>query len=134
MDREDRHALCSTRFMILLTLLAVLVLVLPAVLFPHFSLKQRSSNTFRVGTPVVYEHDEVTNCPLSGASDVRPAEHGEYYYCSILDYLRVVDVLGDGRIIALAQNQQRLCFDPKDSGLRKARLSERLFHPLRFPR
>jgi len=88
---------------------------------------------FRVGTPVVYRQDEVSTCPTSNAHDIHPAEHGEYYYYSILHYLRITEVLGDGRVIAMARNHELLCFWPQDSGLRKAHLGERLFHPLRFP-
>ena len=83
--------------------------------------------------PVVYQHDEITNCPRPDAYDLRPSERGEYYYYSIQDYLRVTEVLRDGRIIAITPNHQRICFWPDDSSLRKARLVERVFHPLRFP-
>jgi hypothetical protein len=69
-----------------------------------------------------------------GRTDIRPATCGEYYYCSIIDYLRVTEVLGDGRIIAVAHNHMRFCFWPNDSALRKARLNERLFYRQRFPR
>jgi hypothetical protein len=119
-----------------LLLLAFLVLLpAAAALLSQISLLQRSATgpAFSIGAPVVYLQEEVTNCPASDAHDIRPSERGEYYYYSILNYLRVTEVLGDGRIIAVARNHERLCFWPNDSCLRKARLAERLFHPLRFP-
>jgi hypothetical protein len=122
--------------MTLLLLLAFLILLPAAVaLLPKTSLRQRASTkpAFSIGAPVVYEHDEVATSPTSDAHDIRPAERGEYYYCSIIDYLRVAEVLRDGRIIAVARNHERLCFWPNDPCLRKARLSERLIHHLRFP-
>jgi hypothetical protein len=123
-------------FMTLLPLLAFLVLLpAAAALFSRISLAQRAPTgpAFSVGAPIVYLQEEVTNCPASDADDIRPSERGESYYCSILNYLRVTEVLGDGRIIAVARNHERLCFWPNDSSLRKARLTECLFHPLRFP-
>ena len=122
--------------MTLLLLLASLVLLpAAAALLSQISFSQRlpAGPAFSVGAPIVYLREEVTNCPASDARDIRPSERGEYYYCSILNYLRVTEVLGDGRIIAVARNHERLCFWPNDSSLRKARLAERLFHPLRFP-
>lgn len=92
-----------------------------------------ATSGFSIGTPVVYRQDEVSANPALNARDIHPAERGEYYYYSILHYLRVIEVLNDGRVIAVARNHERLCFWPNDSGLRKARLTERLFHPLRFP-
>jgi len=93
-----------------------------------------AGSTFRIGMPIVYQQEEVTTQPALDAHDLRPSEHGEFYYYSILNYLRVIEVLGDGRIIAVARDHQRLCFWPDNSSLRKARLTERLFHPLRFPK
>ena len=122
--------------MTLLLLLAFLVLLpAAAALLSQISLSQRppAGPAFSVGAPIVYLQEEVTSCPASDAQDIRPSERGEYYYYSILNYLRVTEVLGDGRIIAVARNHERLCFWPNDSSLRKARLTERLFHPLRFP-
>ena len=122
--------------MTLLLLLAFLVL-LPAAtaFFAQSSFPQRATNktAYSIGAPIVYEHDEVTNRPVANARDLRPSEHGECYYYSMLDYLRVIEILRDGRVIAVARDRQRLCFWPDDSSFRKARLTERLFHPLRFP-
>src|SRR5207248_3624746 len=53
---------------------------------------------------------------------------------TVINYLRVAEVMADGRIIAVARNNKRLCFRPNDSGLRKARLAERLIYRPRFPR
>ena len=88
---------------------------------------------FSIGAPVIYRQNEVSTRPAANAHDVRPAERGELYYYSIINYLRVTEVLGDGRIIAIARNNQRLCFWPTDSSLRKARLTERLIYRPRFP-
>ncbi len=122
--------------MTFLLLLASLVL-LPATgaLLSQTSLLQRTPirPPFCIGTPIVYRQQEASTRPTAGARDVRPAEHGDYYYYSIINYLRVVEVLGDGRIIAVAHNNDRLCFWPNDSSLRKARLSERLIYRPRFP-
>jgi len=88
---------------------------------------------FRVGAPIIYRRSEASTHPVVDACDVRPSERGEFYYYSIINYLRVAEILGDGRIIAIARNNQRLCFWPNDSSLRKARLTERLLHRPRFP-
>jgi hypothetical protein len=45
----------------------------------------------------------------------------------------VTDVLDDSRIVAVARDNQRLCFWPNDSQLRKARLTERFLYRWRFP-
>ena len=120
-------------------LFLVLVVLLPlgiALGFQSSSLQRAATSrpAFHIGTPIVYREDAVSTCPASDAHDVYPAERGDYYYYSILNYLRVIEILGDGRIIAIARNHQRLCFWPNDSSLRKAKLSERVLYPLRFPR
>jgi hypothetical protein len=89
---------------------------------------------FSVGAPVIYRQEEVSTRPTADARDIRPAARGEYYYYSIINYLRVIEVLADGRIIAVSRNNQRLCFRPNDSALRKARFNERLIYRLRFQR
>jgi hypothetical protein len=123
--------------MTLLLLLAFIVL-LPAIgaVLSEPSLLQRSSikPAFSIGAPIVYRQQEVSTRPSADAYDVHPAEHGDYYYYSIINYLRVVEVLGDGRVIAVARNNDRLCFWPNDSSFRKARLTERLIYRPRFPR
>jgi hypothetical protein len=117
-------------------LLLSLFIALPATVafFCETSLWQGNllKPAFNVGTPIVYRQQEVSTRLASNARDVYPAERGDYYYYSIINYLRVTEVLDDGRIIAVAHNNQRLCFWPNDSGLRKARLSERLVYR-RFP-
>ena len=90
--------------------------------------------SIRIGAPVVYRQQQVSTCPTADARDVHPAERGEYYYYTVINYLRVAEVMADGRIIAVARNNKRLCFRPNDSGLRKARLAERLIYRPRFPR
>ena len=85
---------------------------------------------FCIGTRVIYRREEVSTRPTPGARDIRPAERGEFYYYNIINYLRVIEVLDDGRIVAATRNQQRLCFWPDDSSLRKARLTERLRYRL----
>jgi hypothetical protein len=113
-----------------------LFVAVPATLafLSETSLWQRSllKPAFSVGTPIVYRHQEVSTRPAADAYDVYPAERGDYYYYTIINYLRVTEVLGDGRIIAVARNNERLCFWPNDSNLRKARLAERLIYR-RFP-
>ena len=51
-----------------------------------------------------------------------------------MNYLRVIEVLDDGRVIAVARDNNRLCFSPNDSRFRKARLTERFSYRWRFPR
>jgi hypothetical protein len=120
-----------------LFLFALVVLLSAAVAFlAGTSLSGRAliKPAFSVGAPVIYRQEEVSTRPTADARDIRPAARGEYYYYSIINYLRVIEVLADGRIIAVARNNQRLCFRPNDSALRKARLNERLIYRLRFPR
>ena len=121
-----------------LVLLLTLLVMLPAAgaLFFGTPFWQRRSlkPAFRVGAPIVYRQQEVSTHPAADACDVHPAERGEYYYYTIINYLRVAEVMGDGRIIAVARNNKRLCFRPNDSSLRKARLTERLIYRPRFPR
>ncbi len=113
-----------------------LFVALPAAVafFSETSLWQRSllKPAFSVGTPVVYRRQEISTHPFADAYAVYPAERGDYYYYTIINYLRVAEVLGDGRIIAVARNNERWCFWPNESGLRKARLTERLNYR-RFP-
>ena len=123
--------------MTLLLLLTLLVMLLAAgALLSETSFWQRASlkPAFRIGAPVVYRQQEVSTCPTADARDVHPAERGEYYYYTVINYLRVAEVMADGRIIAVARDNKRLCFRPNDSGLRKARLAERLIYRPRFPR
>src|ERR1700756_4646876 len=100
-------------------LLLILVL-LPAVVafLSERSIWQPSVPIFSVGTPVVYRQGEISTPPAPdarngrpapNARNVHPAERGEYYYYSIINYLRVAELLGDGRIIAIARNHERLC-------------------------
>jgi hypothetical protein len=121
----------------LLLLLTLLVTLLAAgVLFFEISFWQRAplKPAFRIGAPVVYRQQEVSTHPAADACDVHPSVRGEYYYYTVINYLRVAEVMADGRIIAVARNNKRLCFRPNDSGLRKARLAERLIYRPRFPR
>ncbi len=123
--------------MTLLLLLTLLVTLLAAgALLSDTSFWQRASlkPAFRIGAPVVYRQQEVSTCPTADACDVHPSERGEYYYYTVINYLRVTEVMADGRIIAVARSNKRLCFWPNDSGLRKARLAERLIYRPRFPR
>jgi len=123
--------------MIVLFVLILLVGVpAAAAFFSERSFLSRAVITpmFGIGAPVVYQRQEVSTRPSADAYDIRPSERGEFYYCSFVNYLRVTEVLGDGRIIAVARDHKRLCFWPNDSALRKARLNERLFYRQRFPR
>ena len=137
MSQRDRHAVCSKVAMFVLSLFALLLLLpAAAALISEASRWQRSSirPPFSIGAAVIYRQELASTRPTADARDIRPATRGEYYYYSIINYLRVTEVLGDGRIIAVARNHKRLCFWPNDSALRKARLKERLFHRQRFPR
>ena len=121
----------------LLLLLTLLVMLLAAAaLLSETSFWQRASlkPPFRIGAPVVYLKQEVATRPAADACDVHPAERGEYYYYTVINYLRVTEVMADGCITAVACNNKRLCFRPNDSSLRKARLTERLIYRPRFPR
>ncbi len=119
--------------MVLLLLAFLVVLPAAAALLSQPSLLPRTvaKPAFRIGAPVIYRQEEVSVRPTAGAHDIRPAERGDYYYYTIINYLRVIDLLEDGRVIAVARNQQRLCFWPDDSCFRKARLTERLIY---YPR
>ncbi len=118
--------------MIVLFVLILLVGLPAAVAFlSETSLVPRS--TFGIGAPIVYSTREISTNPRSDARDVRPSDRGEFYYYNLVNYLRVTDVLEDGRVIAVARDNQRLCFWPDDSQFRKARLSERFFCRWRFP-
>jgi len=119
--------------MIILFILAVLV-VMPAIAALTLEGWPLSGAPFAVGAPVVYQREVVSNQPCSGARDVRPSEHGEFYYYSLVNYLRVTEVLGDGRIIAVSRDNNRVYLSPNDSQLRKARLTERFIYRWRFPR
>jgi len=117
-------------FTLLVTLLAAGALLSETSFWQRASLKP----AFRIGAPVVYRQQEVSTRPAADARGVHPAERGEYYYYILINYLRVAEVMADGRIIAVARNNNRLCFRPNDSALRKARLAERLIYRPRFPR
>src|SRR5215471_21140726 len=122
--------------MLILFVLIVLVVVPATVAFlSETSLLSRAIATpaFGIGAPVVYSRRAISTQPVSGATNVRPSERGEFYYYSLANYLRVTHVLADGRIIAVAQDNKRWCLWPYDSQLRKARLSERIIHRWRFP-
>lgn len=122
--------------MIVLFVLVLLVIVPAAVAFlSETSLLSRAIITpaFGIGSPVVYSRRAISTQPVSGARDVQPSERGEFYYYNLVNYLRVTEVLDDGRVIAVARNNKRLCFSPNDSRLRKARVTERLIYRRRFP-
>jgi hypothetical protein len=118
-------------------LVFVLLVILPAAaaFFSQSSLFPRAAiaPAFAIGARVVYQRQEVSTRPSADAYDIRPSERGEFYYCSFVNYLRVTEVLDDGRVIAVARDNKRLCFWPNDSNFRKARLSERFTCRWRFP-
>jgi hypothetical protein len=121
--------------MTVLLLLALVVLLAAAAFVSEGSLLRRVPimSGFSVGAPIVYRRHEASTCPTADALDIHPAERGDFYYYSVINYLRVTEVLSDGRIIAVARDNKRLCFWPNDSSLRKARLTERLIYRPRFP-
>lgn len=63
-----------------------------------------------------------------------PPSAVSFYYCSLINYLRVTEVLRDGRLIAVTKDRRRFCFAPDDSHLRKPRLLEGVLHRARFAR
>ena len=111
----------------------ILLVVLPAVaaFLSEMSLLPRAN--FSIGAPVVYSWCEISTRPRSDARDVRPSDRGEFYYCDLVNYLRVTDVLDDDRIIAIGRDNKRICFWPNDSQFRKAYLTERFLYRWRFP-
>ena len=114
-----------------------LLVGLPAIvaLLSETSLVQPTctQSAFCVGTSIVHRRQEVSTRLRPDAFDVHPATRGEFYYYSVLNYLRVTKVLDDGRIIAVARDNNRLCLSPSDPQLRKASLTERFIHGSRFP-
>lgn len=123
--------------MIALTLFALLVLLLATVaLLSETSLLERDSSSpaFSIGAHVIYRQNKASTRPSADARDIRPAERGDFYYYSIINHLRIIEVLSDGRVIAVARDNKRLCFWPNEPNLRRARLDERLIYRLRFPR
>jgi len=119
--------------LLLLALLALLPAAIGLLSEPSLLPRAATRRAFNIGAPIVYRQRAISTRPITDGHDIRPAERGEYYYYSIINYLRVAEVLGDGRIIAVARNNQCLCFWPNDSSLRKARLAERLVYRQRFP-
>ena len=114
-----------------------LLVCLPVIvaLLSETSLLQRpcTRSAFYVGAPIVHRKQEASTHLRPGAFDVHPATRGEFYYYSVLNYLRVTKVLDDGRIIAVARDNNWLCLSSSDPQLRKASLTERLIHGSRFP-
>jgi len=127
----------SLACMSVLFVLLLLLIGLPAAaaFLSKTSLLSRALTTpgFDIGAPVVYQRQEVSTHPVADALNVRPSERGEYYYYSLVNYLRVTQVLDDGRIIAVTRDNKRLCLSPNDSQLRKARFTERFIYRWRFP-
>jgi hypothetical protein len=123
--------------MIVLIVFSILIILPAAVaLFSDRSILSQVAITpaFGIGTRVVYQRREVSTTPRADAHDIRPSERGEFYYCNFVNYLRVIEVLDDGRVVAVARDNKRLCFWPNDSRFRKARLTERFSYRWRFPR
>jgi len=115
----------------------VLLVILPAAtaFFSQSSLLPRAAiaPSFGIGARVVYQRQEVSTRPSADAYDIQPSERGEFYYCSFVNYLRVIEVLDDGRVIAIARDNKRVCFWPNDSDFRRASLSERFTCRRLFP-
>lgn len=118
--------------MIVLLVLSLLVLLPAAVAFASETLPL-SRAAFGIGAPVVYSRRAISTQLLPDAPDVRPSDRGEFYYYNLVDYLRVEDVLEDGRVLAVARNNVRVLFWPNDSQFREACLTERFIHRWRFP-
>src|SRR4029077_13429823 len=122
--------------MIVLFVVVLLVIVpAAAALLSQTSFLSRAAITpgSGIGTAVVYSRPSISTQPVSGARDIRPSERGEFYYYNLVNYLRVTEVLDDGRVLAVAGNNMRLCFSPGDSDFRKAGVVERVIYRRRFP-
>lgn len=119
--------------LIVFTLLIILPAVVAFLSETSISLRAIITPEFGIGAPVVYLDQAISTRPGSDAHDVRPSERGEFYYYSLINYLRVTHVLSDGRIIAVSRDNKRICLSPSDPDLRKARVTERLIHRRRFP-
>jgi hypothetical protein len=130
-----RHARKLARMSVLFVLLFLIGLLAAAAFLSKTSLLSRALTTpaFDIGAPVVYQRQEVSTHPVANALNVRPSERGEFYYYSLVNYLRVTHVLDDGRIIAITRDNKRLCLSPNDSQLRKAHFTERFIYRGRFP-
>ena len=119
-------------------LLITLLIIVPAAaaLLSDRSLTPQLviTRAFGIGAPIVYTRQEMSANPCAEARDICPSERGEFYYYNLVNYLRVTEVLDDGRVIAVARDNNRLCFWADDSQFRKARLTERLILRWRFPR
>lgn len=114
-------------------LIFALVAIVPAAAAFLFETSLFAKPSFYVGVPVIYREEKISTHPVVGVRNVQPSPRGEFYYYRLVNYLRITQVLEDGRIIAIARDNKRLCLWPNDFGLRKARLTERLFYRWRFP-
>jgi|tagenome__1003787_1003787.scaffolds.fasta_scaffold20843834_3 hypothetical protein len=119
--------------MIVLLVFTLLVLV-PATVAYFSATSFVFTPLFGVGAPVVFLRQKMSANPGPDARDVWPSERGEFYYYNEVNYLRVIELLDDGRVIAVTTKNKRFCFWGGDSQFRKARLTECLLHPRRFPR
>jgi hypothetical protein len=116
--------------------LFILLIILPAALAlleTSNVLSPVVTSAFDVGAPIVYSRQGMSTRPVSNAHYISPSERGEFYYYTLINYLRVAEVLDDGRVIAVARDNKRLCFLPNDSHFRKARITERLRYRRQFP-
>lgn len=113
----------------------IVLVIVPAVVAFLTSSSPRTliRPVFGIGAPIVYSRRAISNQPVFGARDIRPAERGEFYYYNLVSYLRVTHVLEDGSVIAIARDNRRLRFTPKDADFRKAGPVERLIYRWRFP-
>lgn len=114
-------------------LLLVLVVAIPAALGIWLANSQlNASRRWNIGARIVYSEEQASTHPVPHARNVRPAERGEFYYYSLVNYLRIIKVLADGRVVAVGSDQREFCFAPNDDNLRKARLFERVMHRAHF--
>lgn len=116
-------------------LLITLVVVLPACFaFAAKAVHVSATRRWDVGARIVYREEQISTRPVAHAHNVQPAERGEFYYYSLINYLRVTEVLRDGRLIAVTNDRRQFCFAPDDAHLRKPRLLEGVLHRARFAR
>ena len=89
---------------------------------------------FRVGDPVVYKKDKVSNRPGPRARDVIPSRRGEDYFYMVPKFWTITEVPDADHVIAVTRTGKHHRLEVKDPHLHKAGLLERLRYRDRFPR
>lgn len=119
--------------MVMLVIFLCLV-VAPAALGFLMNLSYFDAAEVGIGDPIVYCKNKASTHPGVRAHDVHPSLQGDYYYYLVNKYWTVVDVLGNGLIVAKTRTNKQHYLRPDDPKLRKAGLLERIRYGHRFPR